>query len=154
MVEYLLILHSWFRYLVVCMLVLSVIIAYRGYSRGASFSKKVNAVRHWTATIAHLQLTIGVILYIKSPMIQYFLHHFDELKNDIEQVFFGIFHISLMTIAVVLLTIGSAKTKRLTTDYEKYKTMYQWFAISLIIIFMAIPWPFSPLASRPCIRPF
>jgi cbb3-type cytochrome oxidase subunit 3 len=30
--------------------------------------------------------------------------------------------------------------------------MLVWFTIALIIIFIAIPWPFSPFANRPYFR--
>ena len=61
-------------------------------------------------------------------------------------------HSSLMLTAIVLITIGSAKAKRKPTDQEKFKTMLVWFSIALLIIFIAIPWPFSPFANRPYYR--
>jgi hypothetical protein len=71
-----------------------------------------------------------------------------------EHTFFRYVHISLMVISVVLITIGSAKAKRMQTDREKFGTMLLWFSLSLIVIIIAIPWPFSPLASRPFLRSF
>jgi hypothetical protein len=59
-----------------------------------------------------------------------------------------------MTVAVVLITIGSAMAKRQQTDHGKFKTMALWFLLGLIVILIAIPWPFSPLANRPYIRHF
>jgi hypothetical protein len=59
-----------------------------------------------------------------------------------------------MFVAIVLITIGSAKAKRKSNDTQKFKTMLIWFSIALLIIFIAIPWPFSPLANRPYIRTF
>jgi len=57
-----------------------------------------------------------------------------------------------MLTAIVIITIGSALAKRKKTDKEKFKTMLVWFSAALLIIFIAIPWPFSPLANRPYIR--
>jgi len=37
-------------------------------------------------------------------------------------------------------------------DKEKFKIMLLWYGIALIIILIAIPWPFSPLANRPYLR--
>jgi hypothetical protein len=59
-----------------------------------------------------------------------------------------------MITSVVLVTIGSALAKRRPTDKEKYKTMLIWFSITISIIFIAIPWPFSPFANRPYFRSF
>jgi hypothetical protein len=59
-----------------------------------------------------------------------------------------------MFIAVIVITIGSAKAKRAATHRAKYRVMLTWYAIALLILFIAIPWPFSPLAGRPLIRKF
>jgi len=67
-------------------------------------------------------------------------------------LFFGLIHILLMLIAIILITIGSAIAKRKTSDVEKFKTILIYYSISLLIIFIAIPWPFSPLAHRPFLR--
>jgi hypothetical protein len=61
-------------------------------------------------------------------------------------------HILLMLVAIVLITIGSAKSKRQAKDPEKFKVMLTWFSIALLIIFLAIPWPFSPFGNRPYLR--
>lgn len=145
-------LHSIMRWLVLASLVYSIYRAYKGYFSNSEFSKTDNNVRHWTATIAHIQLIVGVIFYMKSPIIKYFWNNFDEAIHNLDITFFGLIHIFLMFTAIILITIGSAKSKRKTTDRGKYKTMLVYFSISLIIIFIAIPWPFSPFANRPYFR--
>lgn len=148
----LLVIHSLFRWLVLSSLLLSIYKAYTGLASNRPFTKGDDSLRHWTATIAHIQLTIGILLYIKSPVIQYFWSNFREAIADKTYAFFGLVHISLMLLSVILITIGSALAKRKKTDKEKFKTMLQWFTITLIILFIAIPWPFSPLANRPYFR--
>lgn len=144
--------HSIVRWLVLASLVYAIYRAYKGYSTEAHFSKIDNNIRHWTATIAHIQLIIGITLYTQSPIIEYFWNNFTEAIQNLDLVFFGLLHIILMLTAIILITVGSALSKRKTTDKEKFKTMLVWFLISLIIIFIAIPWPFSPLAIRPYFR--
>ncbi len=144
--------HSIMRWLVLASIVYAIYRAYRGYSSNTQFSKTDNAVRHWTATIAHIQLLIGIILYTQSPIIKYFWQNFNEAVQNLDLAFFSLLHLILMLAAIILITIGSALSKRKTTDKEKFKTMLVWFSVSLIIIFIAIPWPFSPLANRPYFR--
>jgi hypothetical protein len=60
----------------------------------------------------------------------------------------------VMLTAIILITIGSAKAKRKTTDQEKFKTMAIWLTIALLLILSSIPWSFSPLISRPMFRAF
>jgi len=63
-------------------------------------------------------------------------------------------HSVMMILAITIITLGSAKTKRKQSDKEKFKTMAIWFTIALLIILTSIPWKFSPLASRPYFRTF
>lgn len=144
--------HSTIRWLVLASLVYSIYRAYKGYFSNAPFSKTDNAVRHWTATIAHIQLIVGIVIYTQSPVIKYFWKNFDEAIGVLDFAFFGLLHIILMLTAIVLITVGSAFSKRKEGDKAKFKTMLIWFSISLIIIFIAIPWPFSPFANRPYFR--
>lgn len=148
----LLLTHSLFRWLVVASLLYAIVRSYRGLTTGASFSKADNAVRHWTATFSHIQFMIGYTLYFISPLIKAFFANKREGLHIIDLSFFAVIHILLMTIAVVVITIGSARVKRKEHSGDKYRTMLRWFAAGLLIIFIAIPWPFSPLAKRPWLR--
>jgi len=145
--------HSLFRWLVLISLLYAIYRAYKGLASQSVFSKTDNAMRHWTATIAHIQLVIGMIIYTQSPLVRYFLQNFSIAVRQADAVFFGLIHITLMLAAIVVITIGSSLAKRRPTDREKFRTMLVWFSIALLIIFMAIPWPFSPLAIRPYLRP-
>jgi uncharacterized membrane protein len=149
-----LLVHSLLRWLVLLSLIYALYRAYRGFTQGLAFSKTDNSVRHWTATIAHIQLIAGMVLYIQSPVTAYFWRNFSEAIRQVNTTFFGIVHISLMLMAIVVITIGSALAKRRPSDREKFKTMLTWFGIGLLIILIAIPWPFSPWASRPYFRTF
>lgn len=144
--------HSLFRWLVLASLLYAIYRACKGYFSKGTFAKTDNAVRHWTATIAHIQLVIGMVLYLKSPSVKYFWGNFKEAVKNIDVAFFALIHILLMLAAIVLITIGSSLAKRKPTDREKFRTMLVWFSIALTMIFIAIPWPFSPLANRPYFR--
>ncbi|RYZ39328.1 MAG: hypothetical protein EOP49_30315, partial [Sphingobacteriales bacterium] len=130
----------------------AVLRAWKGYRQRSVFSKTDNSVRHWTATIAHVQLMIGILLYSQSPIISYFWKNTREAIHFADSRFFAIIHMLAMLIAIVIVTIGSAVAKRKTADHEKFRTLLIWFGLALLIIFMAIPWPFSPLAQRPYLR--
>ncbi len=154
MYQTLLAFHSLFRWLVLASLLFAIYSGYKGWLADKPFTKFDNSVRHWTATIAHIQLIIGLWLYFISPVIDYFLHHYKDAVHEREIRFFGMEHNIMMIAAIVIITIGSAKAKRKSTDKEKFKTMAIWFTIGLLIILVSIPWKFSPLASRPYFRQF
>ena len=72
--------------------------------------------------------------------------------HDPGALFFGLQHVLAMTVAVVVLTIGSALAKRRVSSPEKFRTMALWFTAALLLIFLTIPWPFFPWAQRPYFR--
>lgn len=147
-------LHSWMRWLVLISLLFAIYRAYRGWLGSQMFTRFDNTVRHTSVTILHLQFLIGLGLYFISPLTDYFMHHFKDAMHERQARFFGLEHISVMLVAVVVTTIGSAKAKRKRSDKQKFKTMAIWFTIGLLLILSSIPWPFSPLISRPWIRGF
>jgi hypothetical protein len=146
--------HSIFRWLVVVSLLIAILKSSISLLNKKNFTPLDNSIRHWTATIAHIQFMIGVTLYFVSPIINYFLHNYKEAVHKREIRFFGMEHSVMMLTAVVLITIGSVKTKRNTIDSNKFKTIAIWFSLALLIILLMIPWSFSPLASRPYFRRF
>ena len=150
----LLTLHSLVRWLVLIGLIFAIIRAVRGWFLKKEFSRLDNSVRHWAATVAHIQLVLGVWLYFISPIARYFLHNYKDAVHQREMRFFGMEHSLMMMTAIVIITIGSAKAKRRKTDIEKFKTMAVWFSIGLLIILTSIPWPFSPFTNRPYFRLF
>jgi len=150
----LLALHSLTRWLVLAGLLLALFRAYRGLLLKRPWSKLDEQIRHISATIAHIQLILGVWLYFISPIVNYFLHNFSTAVHERAIRFFGMEHVTMMLIAITLISIGSAKAKRKPSDREKFKTMAIWYSIALLIILSSIPWSFSPLISRPSFRPF
>jgi hypothetical protein len=150
----LLIAHSIIRWLVLAALLLSICSAYLGVTKNKPFSRRDNMLRHWTATVAHIQLLIGVFLYIKSADTPYFWRNFSAAIKQTDIAFFGLYHILMMVTSIVLITLGSAFAKRKLADKEKHRTMVLWFGAALLMILLAIPWPFSPIANRPYIRTF
>ena len=147
----LLTLHSWGRWAVLAGLLFGLARAYRGWLAGAPFTPLDDRVRHGVATVAHVQLTLGYLLYFVSPVVRAF--RLRAAVPDPNALFFGLQHVLAMTVAVVVLTIGSALAKRRAGSPAKFRTMALWFTAALLLIFLAIPWPFSPWANRPYFRP-
>lgn len=152
MYPHLLSLHSLVRWLVLASLVFAILRAFLGWRGKRAFTKFDDSVRHWTATIAHVQLTLGIWLYGISPIIAYFWSNFKTAVKIRDVRFFGMEHSLMMFVAVVLITIGSIKAKRQNDDNQKFSTMAIWFGIALLIILSSVPWLFSPLVSRPLWR--
>jgi hypothetical protein len=150
----LLVLHSFFRWLVLISLLFGIFRSFQGWLAQKPYTRFDNTLRHSTATIAHIQLIFGLWLYFISPIVSYFLSHFSTAIHDRQTRFFGMEHISMMLIGIIIITIGSAWAKRKSSDQAKFKTQAIWFTIGLLVILSSIPWAFSPLVSRPYFRTF
>jgi hypothetical protein len=135
--SFLLSFHSLFRWLVLSGILYALFRGIRGWRLRTVFTSFDNKVRHITATLAHVQLVLGYCLFFVSPRPQW-----------------SKIHLVLMTASIVLITIGSAAAKRRETDMAKFRTMTVWYGAALLIIFLAVPWPWSPLAQRPLFRTF
>ncbi|HEV7382581.1 MAG TPA: hypothetical protein VGN64_22450, partial [Dyadobacter sp.] len=119
-------LHSINRWLVLVSLIYAIYMSWAGLQKNRNFSSANNTVRHLTATIAHIQLLLGLYLYMISPIVKFKMPEVESVKLVSEPFFFEIVHLALMFIAVVVITIASAKAKRAETGRLKFKTMFIW----------------------------
>lgn len=148
----LLLVHSWLRWLILIGLIATVYRSSLAWKKGLDFSPTDERLRFTTVLLAHVQLIVGLALYWVSPLMQYFLSHFKEAVHQREIRFFGMEHNFTMLFAIVLLTIIGARAKRLSDSKSRHKTLAIGFFIVLLLIFIAIPWPFSPMVARPLFR--
>jgi hypothetical protein len=144
--------HSLIRWLIVAGMSYSLYRACLGVYGDAPFTRRDSWISRWTGHFSHLQLLIGLVLYLKSPTATYFRTAPADAMQYSEYAFFGLYHIVVMVVAIVLVTIGSATAKRGQTDGEKHKKILVWYGIAALLILLAIPWPFHPLAPRPYLR--
>ena len=85
----------------------------------------------------HLQLVVGLILYFGEGWYS----QIGNMSNATIR-FYSLEHLVAMLIAIALVTIGRAKSKRAKTDLLKFKRQFWYFLIALIIVLLSIPWPF------------
>ncbi|RAJ08841.1 hypothetical protein LX64_01495 [Chitinophaga skermanii] len=154
MYAFLLYFHSYVRWLVLLSLLFALFRAYRGWKGHKSFLPVDDGARKAAVNFANLQFTIGVVLYIVSPIVKYFWGNFVKAEQMREFRFFGMEHITMMTIAVAVINITVTKSKRKSTDHEKFRIMAIGLSIALFLVLTSIPWGGSPLISRPYFRGF
>lgn len=152
--EVLLFLHSLMRWLVLLGLCASVVRAFIGWRKQLAFTRTDDRLRGLTTTIVQLQLLVGIVLYTISPLIKTFWQQFGEAVHVRQLRFFGMEHSLVMVIAVMVLTVGSARVQQvpMQDSQRKFKLMALWFLAALLLIISAVPWWFSPLTSRPMFR--
>lgn len=150
----LLALHSLLRWFVLAALLFALYRAYKGWFGKTPYTPTDDKARLFSVIGVHTQLIIGILLFSVSPLISTFFSDFKENVSVKALRFFAMEHNIMMLLAIVLITIGSAKVKRQTTDEAKFKTLAVWFTIGLVIILASIPWPFRAEIGRPYFLPF
>lgn len=150
----LLVLHSLLRWFVLISLLYAIYRSYKGWFSNSAYTMQDTKVTRVTTIIAHIQLLVGLILYAVSPVIHNLFGNFSEAVQETSVRFYGMEHSVLMIIAIVLITVGSVKSKKKPEDRKKFQTVAVWFTLALLIILVSIPWPFSPLDARPWFRIF
>jgi len=91
----------------------------------------------------HLQVVLGFLLYFISPKV---IFEATSMQSSMLR-FFLVEHIALMLIAVILITIGYVKADRINNEVKKHKRVIIYYSIALLLILIAIPWPFRGFGS-------
>lgn len=95
-------------------------------------------------TVMDLQVLVGLLLYVAfSPLTQTAFQNFGGAMGNATMRFFAIEHILIMVIALVLAHIGRAQTRKASEALSKHRRAAIWFGIALLLVLLAIPWPFS-----------
>ncbi|TSJ41559.1 cytochrome B [Fluviicola chungangensis] len=129
--------HSGLRWLALALLFFAIVNAILKLKSG-KYEKSDKMLNLFAMVLLHIQILIGTVLSFLTGKISYAE---GWMKNP-QYRFFGLEHILLMVIAVTLITIGRKKAERAIDPAKKHKTILIWYVIVLVIIFLAIPWPF------------
>ena len=129
--------HSGLRWVALGLLIFALFNALKGKKSG-EYIKKDKMINLFTMISLHTQLLIGLILYFSSDKVQFIK---GWMKNSLLR-FYGMEHFLMMIIALVIITIGRKKAEKIEDARSKHATIFNWYLIVLIIILLAIPWPF------------
>lgn len=130
--------HSVWRWVVLILLVWAIVSAFSKWRSGAAYTENDRKRGFFTATSTHIQLLLGLILYLMSPNVVFGA---GTMKDPVLR-FYTVEHILLMLIAVVLVSLGYSLVRKRKEDKAKFRTQFIFFLIGFIIILLSIPWPF------------
>lgn len=129
--------HSGLRWVVLALLLFAIYNAYTGWKSGRAYTDSDRKVNLFTMISAHVMLLLGFTMWFMSG--RYEIN--GEVMKDAGLRFYAVEHMTMMLIAIVLITIGNGKAKRGATDVKRFKNSFWFFLIGLLIILAAIPWP-------------
>lgn len=131
--------HSGLAYLVLLALILVIAWALIGSLSGREFQEKDRKIAMIALILSHLQLLIGLILYFVSPKGFSMLTGGGAMA-DAAARHTALEHPLINIVAIVLITIGYSRAKRLETSKGKFRSIYMLYAVGLVLILTRIPW--------------
>ena len=137
------------------MMLYAIYSAVKSFFGGRKFSKTDEKLRKYVMIFAHIQLIMGIWLYLASPMIHDFWGNFKVAVHIKAMRFFAMEHSVMMILSIAVITIGAILTKRMKTEDHKVKMQLVWLVVALAMILVSIPWEFNPwVEGRPYFRGF
>jgi len=134
--------HSGLRWVVLLLLLAAIAKAIGGLSSGRAFNANDKKLAMFSMITLHIQLLIGLGLYFMSPTVAAATNDMGAAMKDSALRFWAVEHISMMVIAIALVTIGYSKSKRANTDKAKFKSITTFYIVGLVLVLVSIPWPF------------
>ncbi|TDS11768.1 hypothetical protein [Sphingobacterium paludis] len=148
----LLVSHSYYRWLVLLAMLTQLGWLIFHTKKGSQFSKKHYYVLLTFTLLYDVQLIIGWLLYLHSPLVDAFLDDVSAGVKNRQLRFFGLEHVSVMSIAILLFNMVTIRAFKKIGRPNMFKSLLKWHVCIYLLILSSIPWSFSPLTSRPNFR--
>lgn len=132
------VLHSYWAYLVLLVVVVATINAVIGMATKKEFSAKDFRLALFALILTHIQLLLGIILFVFAN--DFGENSMGEIMKDSTLRMRNVEHPFTMLIVVMLITIGYSKHKKLRTSASKLKTLSVTYGLALLAMLAMIPW--------------
>ena len=138
--------HNIMRWLVLLFALLTLIRGINGM-KGKVFTKGDKMPAMFLMICCDIQLLLGLILYFGKGWWGV-LTSGAAMASKYNR-FFSVEHMVGMIIGIVLIHIGYSATKKSIPDVSKFKRMFWFTLIAIIVILATIPWPGREVVGRP-----
>ncbi len=128
--------HSGWAYLALLLLVVAVVNSLIGMTSKKEFTAKDRKIALFGLIATHIQLVVGLILYFVSPLGKASLGNMKDAALRLT----SLEHPLINIIAIVLITVGWSRHKKLATSEAKFKSITIFYGLGLVLILARIPW--------------
>jgi hypothetical protein len=140
MYDYVLIAHSWWRWVVIVAGVAAIASAARGLVRHGPWEPAPRYGRLFGIAV-DIQFLMGASLYLVfSPMTTVALNVAQGLPPGSDLTFFGVYHGLIMTLAFVDVHVSAVVIRRAKTDAARLRRSLYFYGQTLLLILCTIPW--------------
>lgn len=130
--------HSLLRYGVLLTVAVAGLLHLRGWLSKRPLLNGERNISVWALVLCHVQLVVGLILYLLN------WNTYSHMGGELGR-FWKMEHIGAMILAIALVTIGRATSKRAKDERIKQKRIAIFYLVALVLILWAIPWPFREI---------
>jgi uncharacterized membrane protein len=134
MYQALLLSHSYIRFAVLILLVVVIVTSLSGWLGKKGYTSTDNKLSLWLFIATHIQLLLGLILYIVSPNVRFG----ETTMKDAVTRYWTVEHLFVMLIAVVLITMARISSKKLPDATAKHKRIFIFNLIAFLLILVGI----------------
>ncbi|MCU0395072.1 MAG: hypothetical protein MUF29_04135 [Chitinophagaceae bacterium] len=125
-------------------LVLLLLNVYRHATAGAQpYGDKDRKLGLWLMISSHIMLLLGLVQYFFGGVGLSRIKDMGmgEVMKNSEMRYWAVEHISTMLISIVLITIAYGVRKKQMDDISKHRRALLLYALALLLILAAMPWP-------------
>lgn len=140
-------LHNLLRWVILILLVLSIVKAYKGSKSSNAFLASDKKTWLFTMIAAHTTLLLGLYQWTlgRFGLFTFVKPEGVSMMKDPTLRFYQMEHPVMMIISVLFITLGYGMAKKQVSDDVKYKKAFRYFVIALLLILVAVPWPFREI---------
>ena len=149
----LLVIHNLLRWFIIIFGIWTVLKAISGVAAKRAFTASDGRSNFFFMLSMDMQLLIGLGLYFSGEWFERLKHIGDNMK-DANLRFFTMEHELMMIIAWILVHVGRVAVKKAPLSSAKFKRSLAFFGMALLLILIAMPWPFRDAVARPWFRWF
>jgi hypothetical protein len=144
--------HSYLRWLVLVASLVVIARSVSGWLGHKAFGSGVERAQVAFLAVVDTQLVLGLLLYgMLSPVTAAFFANPKAGMHDPQVRFFGVEHITMMVLALVVVHVARARSKRITDGTQRHKLVAISTIVWLVLTLAAIPWP-GMKSGRPLFR--
>jgi len=124
------------------MVLIAALNALSGFFGNREYQPKDFRISLFALIVSHIQLLIGLILYFTSPLglSSITANGMGVVMKDSGLRLYAVEHITVMLLAIILITIGYSKHKKKLVSKPKFKTLAIFYTLALVFMLSRIPW--------------
>ena len=141
MYTFVLAVHNIMRWIVIVLAIIALVRAYWGWFGKREWSLTDRKVGMYFSISMDVQLLLGLILYFGlSPITRAAIQNIGAAMAEAGLRFFALEHLFVMLLAVIVVHIGTALSRKADDSMAKHRRAAIWFTLAVLLILVGMPW--------------